>query len=232
MGPEELAACLADFDSKSLGLGSFVRDFENTLADFLSLGESHHLLTFSSGHSAMHLGLLSLAIKSGDEVITPSFNNVADFQAIEAVGAVPVFCDIDENSLCIDPDRAFELITDKTKAVIAMDYAARLAEHDKLVSLASSYGVTIFHDAAHSFGSLYKQKPVSHQSDITMLSFDPIKNITCIDSGALIFKDAELTEPSQTPKGNRRRLTINPFQAMSNQNNNSLSDKSEPMIPL
>jgi len=195
LGVEELAACSAALESKYLGLGSFVRDFEVALADFLSLGESHHILTFSTGHAAMHLGLLALGLKPGDEVITPSFNNIADFQAIEAVGATPVMCDIDENSLCIDPERAAQLITNKTKVIVAMDYASRIADHSKLASLASSYNVTLFHDAAHSFGSFYQNKPIGHQSEMTMMSFDPIKNITCIDGGALIFRNDILVEP-------------------------------------
>jgi dTDP-4-amino-4,6-dideoxygalactose transaminase len=76
-----------------------------------------------------------------------------------------------------------------------MDYASQIANHEKLECLTSSSNITVFHDAAHSFGSFYKNKPIGHQSKMTMMSFDPIKNITCIDGGALIFKDHNFVEP-------------------------------------
>lgn len=194
LGPEELAACAAALESKYLGMGSFVGELERSLAEILELGNSRHVVTFSTGHAAMHLGLLAIGVGPGDEVITPSFNNIADFQAIDATGARPVLCDVDERSLCIDPSRISELITEKTKAIVAMDYGASLADHRAVAQVASEAGVPVFHDAAHSFGSRYEDRPVGHQANLTMLSFDPIKNITCIDGGALVFDDAALLE--------------------------------------
>lgn len=195
LGPEELAACGAALDSKYLGMGSFVGEFERALASMLELGPHRHLVTFSTGHAAMHLGLLAIGVGPGDEVITPSFNNVADFQAIDATGARPVLCDVDERSLCIDPARIGDLITKNTKAIITMDYGAALADHKAVAQVAAQAGVPVFHDAAHAFGSRYDGKPVGHQAKLTMLSFDPIKNITCIDGGALVVDDAALVEP-------------------------------------
>lgn len=195
LGKEELAACAEALDSKYLGMGSFVGEFEEALNDELELGNDRHVITFSTGHAATHLGLLSVGVGPGDEVITPSFNNIADFQAIEATGARPVFCDVDEKSLCIDPTKIKELITHKTKAIITMDYGACMADHIAVEKIAAEAGIFVFHDAAHSFGSRYQGLPVGHQSKLTMLSFDPIKNITCIDGGALVVDDAALLEP-------------------------------------
>jgi dTDP-4-amino-4,6-dideoxygalactose transaminase len=195
LGPEELAACADALNCKYLGMGSFVGEFERSLADMLELEEDRHVVTFSTGHAAMHLGLLAIGVGPGDEVITPSFNNIADFQAIEATGAQPVLCDVDEHSLCIDPARVSELITGKTKAIVAMDYGARMANHAAVSQVGSEAGIPVFHDAAHSFGSRYKGKPVGHHAKLTMLSFDPIKNITCIDGGALVIDDTALLEP-------------------------------------
>ena len=80
----------------------------------------------------MHLSLLSIGVSEGDEVITPSFNNAADFQAIKACGAEPVFVDIFEDTLCIDVTKIESLITEKTKCIIAMDYDIFLCDHDEL----------------------------------------------------------------------------------------------------
>lgn len=186
---DELMACKSALDCKYLGMGSFVGEFETALGEFLELGDERHVVTFSTGHAALHLAFMALNIGPSDEIITPSFNNIADLQAISAVGAQPVFCDIDLNSLCIDPAKVSGLISEKTKAIIAMDYGARLADHEALNAIGKEHGIPVVHDAAHSFGSKYKSQHVGHQGDFTMLSFDPIKNITCIDGGALVFKD-------------------------------------------
>jgi dTDP-4-amino-4,6-dideoxygalactose transaminase len=130
----------------------------------------------------------------GCEVITPAFNNIADFQAILATGAEPVFCDIDENNLCIDLDKAGELISPRTKAIIVMDYGCMLCDHDRVAEFANKYGIRVIHDAAHSFGSKYKGKMIGSFSDICVFSFDPIKNITCIDGGALVVRTREESE--------------------------------------
>jgi dTDP-4-amino-4,6-dideoxygalactose transaminase len=194
IGNDELDACKAALDCKYLGMGSFVGRFEAALADFLRLGTERHIVAVSTGHAALHLAFMALEINDSHEVITPSFNNIADIQAISAVGARPVFCDVRTDDLCIDPAKVEELINERTRAIIAIDYGACIADHQALAQISKRYGVPIVHDAAHSFGSLYKSQPIGHQGFFTMLSFDPIKNITCIDGGALIFEDKSYVE--------------------------------------
>ena len=118
--------------------------------------DDRHVVAVSTGHAALHLGLLLMGVGPGDEVITHSFNNAADFQAIMATGAAPVFCDIDDNSLCIDIAKAKLLVSPRTKAIIAMDYDCMLCEHDRIADFARRHGLRVLHDAAHSFGSKYK----------------------------------------------------------------------------
>lgn len=174
-----------------LGMGTAVGEFEQQLCDYLGL-QDRFLVAVSTGHAALHLALMLINAGPGDEIITPSFNNIADFQAILAVGATPVFCDIDEQTLCIDLNKAETLITPKTKAIIVMDYDCCLADHDHASHLAEQYGIRIIHDAAHSFGSFYKGRKIGSFSDLCMFSFDPVKTITTIDGGALIVRsDAE-----------------------------------------
>jgi len=127
----------------------------------------------------------------GDEVITPSFNNIADFQAILAVGASPVFCDILNDTLCLDVSKAESLVSSRTKVIIAMDYDCFLADHDAVSKMAQRHNLRVIHDAAHSIGSTYKGKSIGSFSDICMFSFDPVKTITCIDGGALVVRTAE-----------------------------------------
>ena len=126
----------------------------------------------------------------GDEVITPSFNNAADFQAIRACGAEPVFVDIDENTLCIDPSKVEELITERTKCIIAM-VDIFICDHDSLAGISRKTGIPVLHDAAHSFGSSYAGVPIGNQHQYTMFSFDPVKSITCIDGGAILVSGSD-----------------------------------------
>ncbi|MEO8765634.1 MAG: DegT/DnrJ/EryC1/StrS aminotransferase family protein [Ginsengibacter sp.] len=190
---EELAASTNALELGWLGMGSFVNEFEKALQTFTQ-SEHKYVAAVSTGHAALHLGLIIAGIGPGDEVITPSFNNIADLQAILATGGEPVFCDIDEDSLCIDLNKAEKLITNKTKAIIVMDYDCILCDHQKVKEISKKYGLRIIHDAAHSFGSKYKGKMIGSFSDITMFSFDPVKTITCIDGGALIVNTKEELE--------------------------------------
>ena len=102
---EEYEASRVALELGWLGMGSYVGQFEEALKDYLGASD-RFVAAVNTGHAALHLGLLAMGVGSGDEVITPSFNNAADFQAILATGAQPVFCDIDEDSLCIDLDKA------------------------------------------------------------------------------------------------------------------------------
>jgi dTDP-4-amino-4,6-dideoxygalactose transaminase len=184
---EEIAACRQALEMGWLGMGSYVGQFEEALKTYLGAVD-RHVVAVTTGHAALHLGLLLMGVGPGDEVITPSFNNAADFQAILATGAQPVFCDIEEDSLCIDLDKAAELISPRTKAIIVMDYDCVLCDHDRVAAFAQAHGLRVLHDAAHAFGSRYMGRMVGSFSDVTMFSFDPVKTITCIDGGALVVR--------------------------------------------
>lgn len=190
---EEKNAATEALDLGWLGMGSYVSEFERSLQEFTQSNEKH-VVAVSTGHAALHLALIVAGVGKGDEVITPSFNNIADLQAILATGAEPVFCDINEDTLCIDLHKAEKLISLRTKAIIVMDYDCILCDHDMVSIIAKKYGIRVIHDAAHSFGSKYNGKMIGSFSDITMFSFDPVKTITCIDGGALIVSSKEELE--------------------------------------
>ncbi|MBC6417389.1 MAG: DegT/DnrJ/EryC1/StrS family aminotransferase [Prochloron sp. SP5CPC1] len=175
-----------------MGEGSYVYHFEKNINNVINAPE-RHVGAVSTGYAALHLGLLIAGVSGGDEVITASLNNIADFQAILATGAMPVFCDIDEETLCIDLDKASGLVTQRTKAIIVMDYACHLCDHEQVADFSKQYNLRVIHDAAHSFGARYQGQMVGSFSDITMFSFDAAKALTCIDGGALVLNSqAEL----------------------------------------
>jgi dTDP-4-amino-4,6-dideoxygalactose transaminase len=190
---EEIEAVVEALEVGWLGMGSYVGEFEKAIKGFIGASD-RYVVAVSTGTAGLHIGLLIAGVGPGCEVITPAFNNIADFQAILATGAEPVFCDIDENNLCIDLDKAEELISPRTKAIIVMDYGCMLCDHDRVAEFANKYGIRVIHDAAHSFGSKYKGKMIGSFSDICVFSFDPIKNITCIDGGALVVRTREEAE--------------------------------------
>lgn len=190
LGDEEKEVSANVLDVGWLGMGKNVGQFESQVQQYIE-AEDRYVVAVSTGHAALHLGLLLMGVGPGDEVITPSFNNAADFQAILATGAEPVLCDIEEDTLNIDLDKVESLINEQTKAIIVMDYDCILCDHDRINEIALKYNVRILHDAAHSFGSRYKGKKVGSFSDITMFSFDPVKTITCLDGGILVVKTEE-----------------------------------------
>lgn len=215
---DELAAATASLEQGWLGMGASVGEFEQLLGGVIGGGD-RHVVAVNTGHSALHLALMLCGVGPGDEVITPSFNNIADFQAILAVGATPVFCDILADTLCIDLDKAESLVGPRTKAIIVMDYGCFLADHARAAELASRHNLRVIHDAAHSIGSSYRGKPVGSFSDICMFSFDPVKTITCIDGGALVVRTKEevsalhemrligMGQPASVMYGNQRAWT-------------------------
>lgn len=190
---DEIAAALESLEMGWLGMGSYVKHFEDSVAAVCGIGaaEDRHVVAVSTGHAALHLALMLIGVQAGDEVITPSFNNAADFQAIRACGADPVFVDIKEETLCIDPHKIETLITPRTKCIIAMDYDIFTCDHDAIAEIAGAHGIPVLHDAAHSFGSFYKGQPIGKQHQYTMFSFDAVKTVTCIDGGALVVRGAE-----------------------------------------
>lgn len=193
LGAEEQTAAREVLEAGWLGMGSYVGRFEQALRHYLETPD-RHVVAVSTGHAALHLGLLAMGVGPGDEVLTPSFNNAADFQAILATGAEPVFCDIDDNSLCINLDQAEALVSPRTKAVIVMDYDCVLCDHDRVADFAQAHNLRVLHDAAHSLGSRYHGKMVGSFSDMTMFSFDPVKTVTCIDGGALVVRSEQVVE--------------------------------------
>ncbi len=216
--PEEISAAVASLEQGWLGMGASVGAFEEALKEVLG-AQDRHVVAVNTGHSALHLALMLAGVGPGDEVITPSFNNIADFQAILAVGASPVFCDILEDTLCLDVAKAEALVGPRTKAIIAMDYDCFLADHDAVSALAARHRLRVIHDAAHSIGSSYRGKRVGSFSDICMFSFDPVKTITCIDGGALVVRTEQemaalhemrligMGQPASVMYGNQRAWT-------------------------
>ncbi|MGV8948018.1 MAG: DegT/DnrJ/EryC1/StrS family aminotransferase [Candidatus Paracaedibacter sp.] len=193
---EEINAAVESLRLGWLGPGGYVKKFEEEITAYLGL-QDKYMISVNTGTSAVQLALKICNVSQGDEVITPSFNNIADFQCIKALNADPVFCDIQEDSLTMDPNRIEELISKRTKAIICLDYGSSLCDYESIKVVADKHHIPLIHDAAHAFGSSLKGQKVGSYSDICTFSFDPVKNITCIDGGAIIVNSPKLAEKLQ-----------------------------------
>jgi perosamine synthetase len=189
LGAEELAAVGRVFDSRWLGMGSITKEFEEALRPHVG---AKHVVAVNTGTSALHIALDALGLESGDEVIVPSLTFVAAVQAIVATGATPVFCEVDPETLNIDVGDAAARITDSTRVIMPVHYGGEVCDMDAVMELARDHRLKVVDDAAHAFGSSYKGRPVGSLADVTCFSFDPIKNITCGEGGAVTTNDAEL----------------------------------------
>jgi dTDP-4-amino-4,6-dideoxygalactose transaminase len=186
----ELAAVNEAMSSGKLGMGAYVGAFERSARAAIG-ADDRFVAAVSTGHAALHLSLLLAGIGPGDEVITPSLAHLADVQAIAAVGAEPVFCDIDDDTLCLDVDRAAALVGPRTKAIIPLDYGCHVCDHDAIAALAGEAGLRVVHDAAHAFGSSYRGRAIGTFSDLCMFSFDPVKALSCMDGGLIVVRTEE-----------------------------------------
>lgn len=194
LGEDELASVKTVFDSGWLGLGAQVFEFEQALQAFL---EAKHVVCTNTGTTALHLALDTLGIGRGDEVIVPSFTFVATIQAITQTGAEPVFCDIHADDLNMDVEDVRKKITKKTRAILPVHYRGIPCDMDEIHSLAQKNNLHVVEDAAHAFGSSYKTKKIGSFGEIACFSFDPIKNISCGEGGAVVFQDDTLLETVQ-----------------------------------
>lgn len=168
-----------------LGMGSFTKEFEDRLTDWLGL-KNRYVVATNTGTSALHLAMVVADVGKDDEVIVPSFDYVADHQAIKMTGANVVLCDIKGDNLGIDCDKAEQLITDRTKAIIPLHFAGLSCDLNSVYKLAKKYKLRVIEDSMHAFGTYFEGKKLGSFGDISCFSFDPVKIITSIDGGCVI----------------------------------------------
>jgi perosamine synthetase len=182
LGPEELEAVGKVFDTRWLGLGATVKQFEDKIREYTG---AKHVIAVNTGTAALHIALAALELQPGDEVVVPSLTFVASVQAILSAGGTPVFCEIEPDTLNMDMDDAFARVTERTKVIMPIHYGGFVCDMDKLMAFARPRGITVVEDAAHAYGSSYNGRKVGVLGDVTCFSFDPIKNITCGEGGAV-----------------------------------------------
>ena len=180
-------------DKEFLGMGPEVKKFEEELSKFFNRG----VVCFNSGTAALQVALQALGIKRGDEVLVPSLTYVASYQAISATGAKPVICDINLDDLQISLNNLSKKISKKTKAIMPVHFSGSVGKLNQLYIFAKKNKIRIIEDAAHAFGTKYKNKRIGSFGDVACFSFDGIKNITSGEGGCLVTKDKKILKLSK-----------------------------------
>ncbi len=177
--------------SGNLVQGECVDKFEKKLEKYIG---SRHAVLVSSGTAALHLSLLALDVKPGDEVIIPAFTYTATANAVEIIGAKPVLVDITLEDFCIDVSKIESSITSKTKVIMPVHEFGNPAEMDEISKIARNYNLKIIEDAACALGTEFNGKKTGTFGDLGCFSFHPRKAITTGEGGLIITEDNELAE--------------------------------------
>lgn len=168
--------------------GSMNNRFENAFAEKCG---AKYAVTFNSGTSTLHAGLVALDVNAGDEVILPPLTVISNIDVIFAQNAIPVFADIDPDTFNIDPEDVRRKITPRTKCIMPVSLYGLSADLDPIMEIAREHGIGVINDAAEAFGTLYKGRPIAEIADITSYSTENSKHITTGDGGIIVTNNEE-----------------------------------------
>lgn len=188
---DDIAAVVEVLKSPYLTTGPMVARFEEEVAEFVDAG---HGVAVSNGTAALHAAMRALDIGPGDEVILPCLTFVATANAVVYERAKPVFADIEPDTLLVDVDMLESLITPRTQAIVAVDYAGQPCDYPRLQAIAEKHGLPLVADASHSLGATLHGRPVGSLATISTFSFHPVKPITAAEGGMAMTSDPYLAE--------------------------------------
>jgi len=180
---DDLAAVRDVLNGDFITQGPQIERFERRVSEYVG---ARYAVAFCNGTAALHAACFAAGIGSGDEVITTPITFLASSNCVLYLGGRPVFADIDPRTYNIDPNEAAAKMTDRTKAIIAVDFTGQPAEMDRIGRLARERGLVLIHDAAHSLGASYGGKKIGTLGDMTMFSFHPVKHITTGEGGMIV----------------------------------------------
>lgn len=192
-------SCLSDaekqavtgvLDREFLGMGIEVQQFEEALSEFFG----RPAVCVVNGTAALHLALQACGIGQGDEVLVPSLTYISSFQSISATGAKPIACDISKETYLLYIEDAERRITRKTKALMPVHYTGGVGDLDSIYEFANKYNIRVIEDAAHAFGTTYKERRIGSFGDVACFSFDGIKNITSGEGGCIVTDNKDVLQ--------------------------------------
>jgi UDP-4-amino-4,6-dideoxy-N-acetyl-beta-L-altrosamine transaminase len=185
---DDISAVVKVLKSDWITQGPAIDKFEKALADYCG---SEYAVVFNSGTSALHGAYYSLGLKSGDELITSPITFAATANAGLYLGAKPVFADVEKDTGNLDISEIEKSISSKTKLIVPVHYAGHPVDMDNLFSLSRKHGIPVIEDACHALGAEYRGDKIGNcrYSEMTVLSFHPVKHITTGEGGAVLTND-------------------------------------------
>ena len=171
--------------------GPKIEEFEKAVAKYCG---SKYAAAVSSGTAALHAAYFAAGLKKGDEVITTPLTFAATSNMLVFCGAKPVFADIERDTLNIDPSEIIKKINAKTKAIVIVDFAGNPCDFDKISKIAKDNNLLVIEDACHALGAEYKGKKIGSFSDMTILSFHPVKHIATGEGGMILTNNKDFYE--------------------------------------
>lgn len=191
---KDINAVIEVLKSDYLTTGPKITELENQLCQ---LTGAKYAVAVSNGTAALHLTCMAAGIKKGDEVITTPITFAASANCALYCGAKPVFADINPETYNISPDSIEERITEKTKAIVAVDFTGQAVEMERIQKICKKHQLLLIEDGAHSIGTTYRGNAVGSMADMTTFSFHPVKTITGGEGGAIMTNNPEFYQKLQ-----------------------------------
>lgn len=188
---EDIRAVCKVLEGDFITCGPTVPKLEHVMTAYTG---ADYAAAVSSGTAALHCACIAAGIGAGDEVITTPLTFAASANCALYCGAKPVFADIDPVTYTIDPKSILAHVTEKTKAVVAVDYMGQAVKLREIRAICDKYHLTLIEDAAHSIGTSYCGRPVGSLADMTCFSFHPVKTVTSGEGGMVTTNDRALYE--------------------------------------
>jgi len=188
-------------DSTYVTEHNLTKEFEERIKD---LSGARYAVAVTNGTAALYCCLKALGIGPGDEVIVPNMTFVATSNAVIMAGAKPVFCEVLEDTFCIDPDKMESLVNKNTKAVMPVHLYGQSADMDSILAVANKHSIKVIEDAAQGVGVKYKNKHVGALGDCGILSFYGNKTITCGEGGVILTDDKNIKQECYRLKNHGR----------------------------
>ncbi len=186
---DDIQAVVETLRSDYLTTGPKIQEFEQKVAEYCG---AKYAVAVSNGTAALHIACMAAGIGEGAEVITTPITFAASSNCILYCGGTPVFADINPKTYNIDVEDIERKITNKTKAIVAVHFTGQPCEMDKIHQIAMKHNLIVIEDAAHALGADYKGKKIGSISDMTIMSFHPVKHITTAEGGMVLTNDENL----------------------------------------
>ena len=208
---KDIEAVVSVMKTRFLSIGPKIQEFEKKMCDYIGV---KHTVAVNSGTSALHLIIRGLEIGEGDKVLTTPFSFIASSNCILFEKAEPLFVDIDEQTLNLDPDKVEEKLKSlsaeelkKVKAMIVVDAFGQPADWDRFEEIAGKYNLFLIEDSAESLGSEYKGKKCGTFGEAGVFAFYPNKQITTGEGGVLVTNNEELSIAARSMRSQGRGIS-------------------------